>query len=173
MIGNDIVDLTKAKEESDISRPRYLEKVCSPEEVDLVLSSTNSITTFWRIWTMKESAYKAFQRKFNFKTVFNPFAFTCQFQDLKLGKVSFQAHQLSIETIQNEGFIYSEVMNSNANQRFFGSTSDFLLNLKTELNLQSLPEITKTTEGFPVLNLPYKNLPISKTHHGKFQVFQY
>ncbi|MFO7746119.1 MAG: 4'-phosphopantetheinyl transferase superfamily protein [Psychroflexus sp.] len=173
MIGNDIVDLAKAKEESNIFRPRYLEKVCSTTEVNLVLSNANSITNFWRIWTMKECAYKAFQRKFSIKTIFNPFAFTCQFEDSEFGRVSFQNYQLSVETIQTDEFIYSEVINSKINQRFFGSTLDFLLDLKTKLNLQSLPEVSKTTEGFPVLNLPNKTLHISKTHHGKFQVYLY
>lgn len=173
MIGNDIVDLNKANQDSNIFRPRYLEKVCSPEEIELVFSSSNAITTFWRIWTMKESAYKAFQRKFQFKTVFNPFAFVCQFEDSDSGKVSFKAHQLFTKTIQTEEFIYSEVTNSRAKQRFFGSASDFLQKLKPELNLQSHPELTKTREGLPVLNLPNKTLAISKTHHGNFQAFQY
>lgn len=173
MIGNDIVDLAKAKKESNIFRPRYLEKVCSDEEIDLVLSNSNSISNFWRIWTMKESAYKAFQRKFSFKTLFNPFAFTCHFENSAVGKVSFKAHELSTKTIQTEEFIYSDVISSKAKQRFFGSRSDFLLHLKTELNLQLLPELTKTNEGFPVLNLPDMVLLISKTQHGNFQAFQY
>lgn len=172
MIGNDIVDLVKAKEESDIFRPRYLEKICSSDEINLVLSSSNSIHTFWRIWTMKESAYKAFQRKLGFKTVFNPFAFICQFKDSEFGKVSYYDCQLSTKTIQTKDFIYSEVINSEENQRFFGTTINFLIKLKAELNLQSLPEISRK-EGMPVLKFFDKTLPFSKTHHGNFQAFQY
>lgn len=173
MTGNDIVDLAKAKKESDIFRPRYLEKVCSTDEVDLVLSSNHKFNTFWRIWTMKESAYKAFQRELGFKTIFNPFAFTCQFKDAEFGNVSFQDQKIITKTIQTENFMYSEVMNSVAQHRFFGSTSDFLLKLKSDFNLLSLPELTTTKEGLPILKLLNKSLPLSKTHHGKFQAFQY
>jgi phosphopantetheinyl transferase (holo-ACP synthase) len=173
VIGNDIVDLVKAKQESNIFRPRYLEKVCSPEEIDLVLSSSNAINTFWRIWTMKESAYKAFQRDLSFKTFFNPFAFTCQFKDSDFGELNYNGHQLSTKTIQTKEFIYSEVVNFRTTQRFFGSSSDFLKKLKTELNLKSHPELTKTKDGLPVLDLAHKMSPISKTHHGNFQAFQY
>lgn len=173
MIGNDIVDLAKAKEESNIFRPRYLEKICNAEEIELVLSHLKPIDTFWRIWTMKESAYKAFQRKFNFKTFFNPLVFRCEFVDPELGNVVFNNHQLSTKTIQTPEFVYTEVVGFQSKQRFFGNTSDLLMKLKTELNLKSLPEFTTSLEGLPVLNLLQKTLPISKTHHGNFQVFQY
>lgn len=173
MIGNDIVDLAKAKQESNIFRPRYLEKVCSSEEIDLVVSNSNSINLFWRIWTMKESAYKAFQRQLKFKPVFNPFAFTCQLVDSEFGKVSYQGQKISIKTIQTKNFVYSEVMSSEAKQNFFGSTSAFLLNIKALRNLQSIPELSKTKEHLPELKLAFGTIPFSKTHHGKYQVFQY
>ena len=172
MIGNDIVDLDKAKQDSDIFRPRYLEKICTKEEIELVLSSYNPIYTFWRLWTMKESVYKAFQRKFGFKPVFNPFAFMCRFDDSDVGNVSYHGHQVSTKSIQHEDYMYSEVLNSEGNKRYFGTTTDFLLNLKTEFNLKSLPEIRKIA-GMPNLLLLDEILPLSKTHHGKFQAFQY
>lgn len=173
MIGNDIVDLAKAKAESNIFRPRYLSKVCNQQEVDLILSNMNSYNTFWRIWTMKESAYKALQRQIRFSSIFNPLAFGCYFEDSETGKVNFQEHQLTTTTLQTENFMYSEIMTTEAHQRFFGSTLNFLLKLKQEWDLRSLPKISKSKLGLPFLNLQEESLPVSKTHHGNFQVFQY
>ncbi|SDG53393.1 4'-phosphopantetheinyl transferase family protein [Psychroflexus sediminis] len=173
MIGNDIVDLAKAKEESNIFRPRYLQKVSSPEEIERILSATDPVKCFWRMWTMKESAYKAFQRQFDLKPVFNPFAFTCLFEDSEFGTVDFRDHQLAIKTLQTEDFVYSEVLDNEHNHNFFGGSCDFLLKVKNQLNLPSLPKFTKTELGLPVLSLADKISPVSKTHHGKFQAFQY
>ena len=75
MIGNDIVDLKKAKTDSNIFRPRYMHKVLSQNEQNLVLSSPNPEEEFWRLWTMKEIAYKPFQRKLIFKPVSIQFHF--------------------------------------------------------------------------------------------------
>lgn len=173
MIGNDIVDLAKAKQESGIFRPRYLEKICSTEEINLILSAAEPIRCFWRIWTMKESAYKAVQRQFNLKPAFNPFAFACLFQDSEFGTVDFRVHQLSTKTIKTDDYVYSEIIDNEIKQQFFGASSDILLMLKNELNLQSLPEFSKTKQGLPILNLADKTLSVSKTHHGRFQAFQY
>ncbi|NEV93190.1 4-phosphopantetheinyl transferase family protein [Psychroflexus sp. YR1-1] len=173
MIGNDIVDLTKAKQETDIFRSRYLEKVCLPLEIRLVLAATDPVECFWRIWTMKESAYKAVQRQFNLKPIFNPSAFTCVFENSEVGTVYFRDQQLFTKTLRNEDFVYSEILDSEHTHRFFGADSDFLLQVKNELDLPLLPEFIKTGTGLPILKWADKTLPVSKTHHGIFQVFQY
>lgn len=174
MIGNDIVDLVKAKEESNIFRPRYLEKVCTQDEINVIKSSSDSIISFWRIWTMKESAYKAFQRKFGFKTKFNPTAFSCEIGSNDYGKVRYQDESIPTKTIQAEDFMYSEVIDdSETNKRFFGTTSEFLNCLKNKHSLGYFPKIYKSTAGFPIINLGFKICKISKTHHGNFQAFQY
>jgi phosphopantetheinyl transferase (holo-ACP synthase) len=173
VIGNDIVDLAKAKEDSDIYRPRFFEKICSQEEIDLILSNHDSWLTFWRVWTMKETAYKAFQRKLNFKTIFNPFAFTCKFVDSEYGSVYFNGDHASVQTLQTDNYMYSEVTNIREHRRFFGTTLCFLEYIKKEQGLKYLPEILKDKYGLPGLKLGDYILPISKTHHGSFQVFQY
>jgi phosphopantetheinyl transferase (holo-ACP synthase) len=86
-----------------------MEKVLSQDEQNLVLSSPNPERRFWRLWTMKESAYKAFQRKFNFKSVFNPFAFHCELIDLENGLVHFEGNSVKTTTFNSENYIYSSV----------------------------------------------------------------
>ncbi|MBZ9651168.1 4'-phosphopantetheinyl transferase family protein [Psychroflexus montanilacus] len=173
MIGNDIVDLAKADRESNIFRLRFLEKICSQEEIKLILSNQNSTHLYWRIWSMKESAYKAFQRKCKFETAFNPFAFSCQLYDSQNGRVCFKNESVSVQTIHTDEFIYSEIKDNVHKNCFFGSTSDFMDHLKDKLKLNSIPEFQKTKEGLPFVNLSSQILEVSKTHHGNFQAFQY
>ena len=173
MIGNDIVDLKKAKVESNIFRTRYLEKICSQSEIDLITKSLDPPTAFWRIWTMKESAYKAFQRRFKTPMLFNPFAFECNLINSTSGTVEFKNQKVITETVQTLNFIYSEVKSSEANRSFFGSTCDFLYQIKQEYDLSYVPIFCKTRQGVPFIKCCSKRLEVSKTHHGSFQVFQY
>ncbi|WP_019038105.1 4'-phosphopantetheinyl transferase family protein [Psychroflexus tropicus] len=173
MIGNDIVDLAKAREESNVFRPRYLEKICKDTEISIVKSSLYPVETFWRIWTMKESAYKAWQR--NLKTIpaFNPLAFKCELKNSKEGVVYHKSSLLSTKTTQTADFIYSEVISTKGNRCFFGSNEEFLDLIKLQYTLNSVPELNKTNLGLPFLIINNKLLEVSKTHHGKYQVFQY
>ena len=173
MIGNDIVDLAKAKRDTFIFRPRYLDKLCSREEVNLVRSSSNSIQTFWRLWTMKETAYKAYQRQFSFGAKYNPFAFSSQLIDEEVGIVSYQNHTLITRSFKTDKFMYSEVSHSEVHNTFFGSTAAFLSHLKTEFQLAFPPIVSTSVEGLPMLKLNQDSIPFSKTHHGHFQAFQY
>lgn len=58
MIGNDIVDLRQARQESDWRRPRYLEKIFTPEEQQQVAEAEDTDLMVWLLWSCKEAAYK-------------------------------------------------------------------------------------------------------------------
>jgi phosphopantetheinyl transferase (holo-ACP synthase) len=60
LIGNDIIDLSLAKIESNWQRRGFLEKQFSATEQQLILGATNSFILVWRFWSMKEAAYKVF-----------------------------------------------------------------------------------------------------------------
>lgn len=62
MIGNDIVDLSLAAEESNWQRKGFLEKVFSREERSIIFSVENCQQMVWLLWSFKEAAYKAHQR---------------------------------------------------------------------------------------------------------------
>jgi len=173
VIGNDIVDLRLAAKASNIFRRGYLQKICSSKEVKYIETADESYLAFWRIWTMKESAYKAFQRLHKFEPIFNPFAFDCDPQDSKHGNVLFQGESVSTLSIFNEFYMYSEVFSPDCQQRFFGSTSAFLMYLKNRLSLKEMPHFEKSKLGVPYLYTTQRNFNVSKTHHGHFQVFQY
>jgi hypothetical protein len=173
VIGNDIVDLKKARVESNIFRARYLNKVCSQPEIEWIYESRDLFTAFWKIWTMKECAYKAIQRDFKTPMLFNPFAYECNHENSFFGIVKFKEIVLFTRTFETSDYIYSEITSSQKTQRFFGTLEGFLNQLKKEYSLSSEPKFHKTKEGAPLITFPSKTIEVSKTHHGSFQVFQY
>ena len=58
MIGNDLVDLHQARQESNWRRPRYLEKIFTREEQQLIAAAGYPDTMVWLLWSCKEAAYK-------------------------------------------------------------------------------------------------------------------
>ena len=60
MIGNDIIDLSLAKTQSNWQRKGFLEKLFSNDEQQLILEASNSFEMVWRLWSMKEAAYKIY-----------------------------------------------------------------------------------------------------------------
>ena len=71
MIGNDLVDLKVASVESNWKRPRFLDKVFTIEERQLIMNSKNQHQIVWLLWSMKEAAYKINVQQFG-KRFYNP-----------------------------------------------------------------------------------------------------
>ena len=65
MIGNDIVDLELAAVQSNWRRKGFLEKVFTASEREIISSGEDPDLTVWLLWSMKEAAYKAHQRRFS------------------------------------------------------------------------------------------------------------
>jgi len=63
MLGNDIVDLDLAKTQSNWRRKNYLDKIFTTEEQLLISSAKRPDEMVWLLWSMKESAYKIYNRK--------------------------------------------------------------------------------------------------------------
>lgn len=65
MIGNDVVDLALAREENNWRRKGFLTRVFTPSELGSIDKAENQELQVWLLWSMKEAAYKAHQRKFS------------------------------------------------------------------------------------------------------------
>lgn len=76
MLGNDIVDLKFAKLHYNWRRKGYLNKIFSARELELINSSKSEDTMVWVLWSMKEAAYKCYNRSTS-ERLFNPQAFEC------------------------------------------------------------------------------------------------
>ena len=63
MIGNDIVDIVQARKESNWQRKGFLQKIFTANEQLLIAQSTTPEITVWLLWSMKEAAYKIYNRQ--------------------------------------------------------------------------------------------------------------
>lgn len=62
LAGNDIIDLQLASRQSNWKRKGYLQKICSEKEQQLIQSSPEPEVMLWLLWSMKEAAYKIYNR---------------------------------------------------------------------------------------------------------------
>lgn len=64
LIGNDIVDLTHSDTQATNIHPRFMERVCHPQEITFLQNTTKEKQTrlLWTYWATKEAAYKALKR---------------------------------------------------------------------------------------------------------------
>ncbi len=176
MIGNDIVDLQLAKTQSDWQRRGWLQKLFTKQEQQYIFTSEKAEIQLWQFWSMKEAAYKAHQRRFNFSRRYNPQNFQC----MPKGEVYVDNYSYKTFTeIQNE-YVYSIAMTSDV--AYHSSVYDKTMSARSKLkeiiseklniNL-SLIDFIKNSKGIPLVHIDQKTiqLPLSLTHHGKYSAF--
>lgn len=63
MIGNDIIDRAASRRESNWRRKGWLRKLFSLHEQELIAGAADPELMVWILWSMKESAYKIWNRE--------------------------------------------------------------------------------------------------------------
>ena len=150
MIGNDIVDLALAKQESNWQRKGFLDKLFTANEQQLVLSSSNPELMVWNLWSRKEAAYKIYNRMSG-QRLFNPIRFEC-----KDDKVCFGNTVYYTQTHITTDYVYTIAL---TDQDKFST----IQHVNTRNSIQK-------TDSIPNW-LDTKNqvvFPASITHHGRF-----
>ena len=197
MIGNDLVDLLTAQQESNWQRPRFLEKIFTPSEIAFIKKATNPALAVWWMWSKKESVYKIIAR-LEQRRFFAPKKIVCLLDkptssiDLPQAPVSVQYHK---QTFQTTSFVKEHFLHTIAYQ---APSSPFILledwymekkdaitqSQKVRQKLlaayaqythleQAYLNIQKDTIGIPTLY--YKNkkqfTAFSLSHHGNYVGF--
>ncbi|MGJ8591552.1 MAG: 4'-phosphopantetheinyl transferase family protein [Aquaticitalea sp.] len=106
MIGNDIIDLSVAGVHSRWQEKRFLDTLFSVEEQAMITADENRFHNIWRLWSMKESAYKIYSRTLK-SSIFNPTHFNCNINSETSGTVSFDKQIINTTTECNANVIYS------------------------------------------------------------------
>lgn len=106
MIGNDIIDLNVAGINSRWQEQRFLDKLFTKEEQLFILKDGLRFQNIWRLWSMKESAYKIHARMVS-SSIFNPKSFHCKITSEKSGLVFFGDHKVNTTTENNNNVIYT------------------------------------------------------------------
>lgn len=184
MIGNDVVDLSLAKIESNWQRPRFLEKIFTKQERTEINSAKDPHFLVWLFWSMKESAYKANQRIENSAPRFNPWQLECSFQEESLEKITgrvtlgtsqFYTYSTYVDNCiftsctseKNQPSFHQKEATKNVKEALLKSISE-----REQLLLKDL-KIVKNVNQIPQLYLLEKplNLAFSISHHGDKAAF--
>lgn len=189
MTGNDIVDIKAAAAESDWQRKGFLEKIFTRQEQQYINQATEPGTIVWRLWTMKESAYKIYTRQYG-GYFFAPQKFSCTILNHTTGVVKYDVQACHTTTIISKDYIHTI-----ARPAFENDTADagscFLLPQTTHTRQQAFIykkiidryhsitgkakknlAVIKDENGIPCLQCGSNlQIPVSITHHGRFAAF--
>lgn len=185
MIGNDIIDLKLAKTESNWKRPRFLRKVFTEKERELITKSENKNQMVWLLWSMKEAAYKVYVQQLK-KPFFNPKNLVCKLTSKCNGLVLIEDMVYFTNSSLSENCIYT-IATLNHRKRYkthcfevketlyhFQHEESYQAVLKMFSELNKVPmdamEIKKNRLGIPKLfqNNKEQRISFSLTHHGNY-----
>jgi phosphopantetheinyl transferase (holo-ACP synthase) len=160
MIGNDIVDLALAQQESNWKRKGFLDKIFTKNEQLLISKAENPDIMVWNLWSRKEAAYKIYNRKTQIRG-YLPLQLECfdldSIDGIIFGKVAIKSFDYFTKTEINSEFIHTIAVES---------TRDFQ-NIKTLENRKNIQKIN----GIPNYLEKDKSAvkPLSISHHGRFE----
>lgn len=106
MTGNDIVDLKTASLESNWQRKGFLEKLFTLKEQQYIEGAASPFQMVWKLWSMKESAYKVHTRQYGGR-FFAPQKLSCTFFNESSGMVTIHHHAYQTITLSTDEYIYS------------------------------------------------------------------
>ena len=179
MIGNDIVDLSIAEKESNWSRKNFLNKLFTDNERSLIISSKNSFNLIWRIWSMKEAAYKI-HTQITGTRFFAPKKFDCMLISELEGLVYFNNEIFYTMSIINKNFISSIAYTDKHINTYTEFVKPRYIDSKIKIKLEALTKFSSTKikqkklkNGAPIYyhedTILTKSCSIS--HHGNYGIF--
>lgn len=157
MTGNDVVDILQARKESNWQRPGFLEKLFTTDERQLIFSATDAERMVWLLWSMKEAAYKIYNRQTGQRGFF-PKDIVCR--DVIFCDNGFEGVvECRGEKYFTRSTIDSEILHTVAAVR------------KTALTTIAEVEacaVHKDENGLPYITGDANNrIPVSVSHHGR------
>jgi phosphopantetheinyl transferase (holo-ACP synthase) len=171
MIGNDIIDLSQARAESNWRRKGWVNKIFSKQEQKFIALSTEKELIVWLMWSMKEAAYKAYHR---------------EFKEMFYAPQKFSSHNISIKDNKAKGSIYFEQNIYHTSSiitpdlihtiaAVHNNSSDTIVYIEDKTNppatCRQAYNLFKDEHGIPY-DRDHRNRQIknaSKSHHGRFE----
>ncbi|MBF4516967.1 4-phosphopantetheinyl transferase family protein [Flavobacterium sp. ANB] len=160
MIGNDVIDILQSRKESNWQRKGFIEKLFTIEEQLLISNASNPEIMVWMLWSMKEAAYKIYNRKTK-RREYIPQKLVCsiisQNKNLITGNVICSGNLYHTQTILSDKNIHTIAVNLLEN-----------LNHVIEIEKKS---IIKDKNGIPYwINSSSNTMQdVSISHHGRFE----
>ncbi|WP_299121456.1 4'-phosphopantetheinyl transferase superfamily protein [uncultured Winogradskyella sp.] len=185
MVGNDIIDIVEAQKSSNWQRPRFLDKLFTHKEQHIILNSDNSFLMVWKLWSMKEAAYKLYTQ-LHPSRFYNPKGFECSDEEY-FRVVRFQNFRCYVKSRITSQYIISEArLKFSELDSEYNVLSDFSKIKSRQIKVALLSKIAthfkiskqdlnvvKTTFGVPLVYQNSKKLPvkISISHHGNYGAY--
>ena len=182
MIGNDIVDIAEAKLKSNWQRPRFLDKLFTLKEQQYIHNSESSFLMVWKLWSMKEAAYKLYIQ-LQPSRFYNPKAFEC---DIKNSKVRYKDFECYVKTEMTPEYIISEThlqKSEMISESVFFNHSDTKKQSKV-LKSKIMKLISDTYDiqkdnlsfyknefGIPTVKFNSTHINVSLSYHGNYGAF--
>jgi phosphopantetheinyl transferase (holo-ACP synthase) len=155
MIGNDLVDLRVAKQDSNWRRNGYLDKIFTVAEQNLILQSNPRDEMVWLLWSMKESAYKIHNRQ--------------------TGERKFAPTQLVCAAIKQSQNQWHGQITTEGKQYYTDSqiTPDYIHTIAA-IHQAQLPQVRTLIYQIPDIPLDYRSTaPKCISHHGAYLALVY
>ena len=179
MIGNDIIDLSVAKLESNWQRRGFLDKQFTENEQQLILSATNSFVLVWKLWSMKEAAYKIYAQK-NEMRFFAPKKFDCLLISKKKGLVCFKDQIFYTSTIVTQDYIFTLASLEKVTKPYSKFVNPQVIDRMIKIKLEDVTALSaieieqkKSKNGAPSYH--YKDILLTRScsisHHGNYGVY--
>lgn len=190
MTGNDIVDRATAAAESNWKRKGFLEKIFSLQEQQYIREAALPDEMVWKLWTMKESAYKIYTRQYGGR-FFAPQKFTCTILTRSTGKVNINNISYHTTTNSAKNYIYSIARQDAMDMISLINCWFVIPKIQHTIQRRFIYEkmianyawvtgrakkdmsVIKDKNGIPSLYCSNDNtaIPVSITHHGHFAAF--
>jgi phosphopantetheinyl transferase (holo-ACP synthase) len=188
--GNDIIDLATAAVESNWKRKGFIEKIFTAQEQHYIREATLPEEMVWKLWSMKESAYKIYIRQYGGR-FFAPMKFNCTLLTGQTGKVEINNVTYHTTTSAAENYIYSIARPGESGMSTFlnycfrlppsGQIKQQQFIYKKIINLYTSVTgavknglyVVKDKNGIPFICCQNDKLkiPVSITHHGRYAAF--
>ncbi len=186
MVGVDIIDIVETKKSSNWQRPRFLEKLFTLNEQQLIHDSKNPFIMVWQLWSMKEAAYKLYTQIQPCR-FYNPKQFQCEINNANF-KVTYKDFKCFVNTKISSQYILSEahlehreitskciklLCSNYANQSQMIKEA-LLVSISNQFKvLKSKLKIVKSEFGIPSIyyNSKKLNVGISISHHGNYGAY--
>lgn len=187
MLGNDIIDIVEARRSSNWERLGFMQKIFTTAEQSTIKASADPFTSVWRLWSMKESAYKVFIQAGG-ERFFNPTKIECHIISEENGLAKIGSRTLSTITSINANYLFSTaVVGASAIYSHIIELSGVTRKKKSRFLYEQLLSdfarrhalyrkdlrLKKASTGVPRLH--YKStaldIPISITHHGEYGAY--
>ena len=159
MIGNDVIDILQSRKESNWQRKGFIDKIYTLGEQSLISHAVNPEMMVWMLWSMKEAAYKVYNRQTKIRE-FNPKKMVCS--------ITSQSHNHYKGNVICSGNIYhTQTILSSENIHSIAVCHFDDLNKVIEIENKA---ILKDKHGIPHLSFPKNTIQeVSISHHGRFE----